>query len=225
MDHLIRDSVAPTHALIRLSDPATLSSDTPVPPWVVATLKQVPWVVVRRGFVRNGMMPVGVRGSVRSQRFAAVVPVTEIAERLSPEDLANAARVEMSDMKSVLALVALERVRPILVASGHCWGPGGSVAFELATGVATATANSDLDLIVRLNRRITRDKACDLLATLADVASPARVDVLLETPRGGVSLADLATTAAQVLVRTPFGPRLSVDPWTLGTKTFLEMAS
>jgi phosphoribosyl-dephospho-CoA transferase len=171
------------------------------------------------------MMPIGVLGSVRSQRFAAFVPVTEIAERLSPEDIANAARAERSGTKSVLALDALERVRPLLVASGHCWGPGGSVAFELATGVATATSSSDLDLILRLNRRITRDEACDLLATLANVASPARVDVLLETPSCGVSLADFAATPVQVLVRTAFGPQLSVDPWMLDLKTLMEMAS
>jgi hypothetical protein len=36
---------------------------------------------------------------------------------------------------------------------------------------------------------------------------------MLETPRGGVSLADLAAMPAQVLVRTPDGARLAADPW------------
>ena len=78
---------APTHDLIRLREPIALTTDAPVPSWVETALRRTPWVVVRRGYIRDGMMPVGVRGVTRSQRFAAVVAVTEIAERLSPEDL------------------------------------------------------------------------------------------------------------------------------------------
>jgi phosphoribosyl-dephospho-CoA transferase len=154
MDRLIPDSVAPTHDLIRLSDPTALTWDTPAPPWVVTTMRRIPWIVVRRGFIRNGLIPVGVRGPVRSQRFAAFVPVTEIADRLSPEDLTDAhCMIEPKRTHVVRALGAIERVKPILTAHGYCWGPGGSVGFELATSEAAATASSDLDLIVRLNRR------------------------------------------------------------------------
>ena len=111
------------------------------------------------------------------------------------------------------ALSALARVAPILARRGYRWGPGGSVGFELATGVPTATLSSDLDVILRQDRRLEPDAAADLRAALAEAADPARIDVLLETPRGGVSLADLAARPAQVLVRTPDGPRLAVDPW------------
>jgi phosphoribosyl-dephospho-CoA transferase len=225
MDRLIPDSVAPTHDLIRLSDPTALTWDTPAPPWVVTTMRRIPWIVVRRGFIRNGLIPVGVRGPVRSQRFAAFVPVTEIADRLSPEDLTDAhCMIEPKRTHVVRALGAIERVKPILTAHGYCWGPGGSVGFELATSEAAATASSDLDLIVRLNRRLETSEASDLLATLTNAASPARVDVLLETRSGGVSLADLATTSAPVLVRTPIGPRLSVNPWMMDVKIPLEAA-
>jgi hypothetical protein len=53
----------------------------------------------------------------------------------------------------------------------------------------------------------------DLRADLAEAAAPARIDVMLETPRGGVSLTDLAAMPAPVLVRTPDGARPSADPW------------
>jgi phosphoribosyl-dephospho-CoA transferase len=216
MECLTAGSAAPTHDLIRLRVPIKLAGDTPVPAWVEPALRQIPWVVVRRGHVRDGMIPVGVRGPTRSQRFAALVALAEIADRCSPEDLTVSGRVIEQKRKDVVpALAALDCIANLLVRRGYRWGPGGSVGFELATGTATATALSDLDLILRQDRRLESDRATDLLAALAKAAEPARIDVMLETPSGGVPLADLASMRAQVLVRTPFGPRLSVDPWTV----------
>ncbi len=143
--------------------------------------------------------------------------VADIAERLSPEDLVvSFSAIEQERRDAVPALAALARVAPVLARRGSRWGPGGSVGFEIATGVPTATSSSDLDLILRQERRIEPGEAGDLLAALAEAAAPARIDVMLETPCGGVSLADLAARPARLLVRTPDGPRLSVDPWMHG---------
>lgn len=205
---------APTHDLIRLRGPIALTVDAPVPAWVGPALSRTPWVVVRRGTVRDGTMPVGVRGLARSQRFAALLALAEMADRLSPEDLTDSRYAIAQERKdAVPALAALARVAPILARRGHRWGPGGSVGFEIATGLPTATASSDLDLILRQERRLEPGEAIELRAALAEAAAPARIDVMLETPRGGVSLADLAAMPGQVLVRTPDGPRLSADPW------------
>ena len=219
-------SPAPTHDLIRLREPIALTVDAPVPSWVEPALRRTPWVVVRRGYVRDGMMPVGVRGLTRQERFAAFLAVAEIADRLSPEDLTVSRYViEQKRRDAVPALAALARVAPILARRGHRWGPGGSVGFEIATGVPTATASSDLDLILRQDRRLEPNEAFDLRAALAEAAAPARIDVMLETPRGGVSLADLAARPAQVLVRTPDGARLAADPWMLDADALLEGVS
>jgi phosphoribosyl-dephospho-CoA transferase len=207
------DMPARTHDLIRLRGPAPLTADGPVPSWVEAALTQCPWVVVRRGVVRAGMIPVGVRGGTRARRFAALLASGEVADLLSPEDLPGRV-IEPGRSGRVPALAALARVAPILERQGRCWGPGGSVGFELATGVATASASSDLDLIVRLDRRLGAGEAIDLRAALAVASAPARVDVMLETPRGGALLADLAAMPGRVLVRTPDGARLLADPWT-----------
>jgi phosphoribosyl-dephospho-CoA transferase len=205
---------ATTHDLIRIREPLALTAETSAPPWVEPALRRTPWVVVRRGHVRDGLIPVGVRGKARQERFAAVLAVAEIADRLSPEELTESRYVIARRRKDEApALAALARVAPILASRGHRWGPGGSVGFEIATGVATATWSSDLDLILRQDHRLGLDEAIDLRAALSEAAAPARVDVLLETPRGGVSLADLAAMPARLLVRTPDGPRLSVDPW------------
>jgi phosphoribosyl-dephospho-CoA transferase len=212
MERLTAGSPAPTHDLIRLREPIKLVGDAPPPDWVDVSLRQIPWVVVRRGHVGDGIVPVGVRGLTRSHRFAAIVAVAEIADRLSPEDLSGRV-IDQKRKNAVPALGALDRVADLLTCHGYRWGPGGSVGFELATGIATATALSDLDLILRQENRLELDRATDLLGALTKAAAPARIDVMLETPIGGVALADFAAMRAQVLVRTPFGPRLLADPW------------
>jgi phosphoribosyl-dephospho-CoA transferase len=225
MERLMSAGPAPTHDLIRLREPIALTADGPVPPWVEAALRRAPWVVVRRGHVRDGMMPVGVRGTARCERFAAFVSVAEIADRLAPEDLTDSRHViERTCREEAPALAALVRVAPILVRRGLRWGPGGSVGFEIATGVTTATASSDLDLILRPDRRLEPNETAELLAALSAAAAPARIDVVLETPSGGVSLADLAAGPARVLVRTPCGPCLSVDPWRVDATALEEVA-
>ena len=217
---------APTHDLIRLRQPMALLVDGSTPAWVEPALRRVPWVVVRRGYVQDGLIPVGVRSLTRPQRFAAWLAVADIAERLSPEGLTGLPGVlKQTRQDAVPALAALARVAPLLARRGYRWGPGGSVAFELATRVATATASSDLDVILRQARRLEPDEARALQAALAEAAAPARIDVLLETPRGGVSLADLAAAPTRVLVRTPGGPYLAADPWAADGDAWTEGVS
>ncbi len=216
---------ASTHDLIRLREPVALTAEGPAPSWVELALRRAPWVVVRRGHVRDGMMPVGVRGLTRSQRFAAFVSVAEMVARLSPEDLTIANHdIEQSRTDAIPALAALDRVAPLLVRWGYHWGPGGSVGFEIATGIATATTSSDLDLILRQDCQVEPNEAAELLAALAEEAAPARIDAMLETPSGGVSLTDLAAGPARVLVRTPYGPLLLVDPWMVDATALEEVA-
>jgi phosphoribosyl-dephospho-CoA transferase len=176
-----------------------------------------------------------VRGLTRSQRFAAWLAATDVAERRSPEELWDsvenrpapglACAPTQTRTEAVPALAALARVAPLLALRGYRWGPGGSVGFELATGTVTATASSDLDVILRQARRLEPDEARALQAALAEAAAPARIDALLETPRGGVSLADLAAAPTCVLVRTPDGPYLAADPWAADAGAWTEGVS
>ena len=217
---------ASTHDLLRVRGPTAVTTDGPVPAWVKSALRQIPWVVVRRGYARNDMIPIGVRGPTRAQRCAAWVTVADIAEWRSPEELwdgvenrpapGSALVTAPTRAEEVPALAALARIAPLLVRRGYRWGPGGSVGFELATGVAAATAASDLDVILRRPHRLEPDEACALCAALVEAAAPARIDALLETPCGGVSLAELAAGPARVLLRAPDGARLVTDPWAEG---------
>lgn len=210
----MRQGVAPTHDLIRLRAPLAVTADEPAPSWIAAALERTPWVVVRRGYIEDGRLPVVVRGVTRGQRFAAWVAVEEVAARLSPEDLTGSAHVPGRERQDAApALAALVRVAPLLECRGRLWGPVGSVGFELATGVETVMASSDLDVIFRRAERMGQEEAVALLAALADAAAPARIDVLLETPHGGVGLAELAAGVRKLMVRTPDGARWMEDPW------------
>ncbi|MET7422649.1 phosphoribosyl-dephospho-CoA transferase MdcG domain-containing protein [Dactylosporangium sp. NPDC005555] len=91
--------------------------------------------------------------------------------------------------------------------AGPGWGPTGSAGFELATGHPTTTDASDLDVIIRRDTIPTAVWAAELRDRL-----PAGVDCLIETPAGGVALAELAAGPATVALRTGDGPRLVRAP-------------
>jgi phosphoribosyl-dephospho-CoA transferase len=180
--------------------------------WVARSLLRAPWVVVRRTQARDSMIPVGVRGESRQQRFAAWVSPAAILECVTPRALA-ALRAWTSSPRcaEVPALAALDSVEKIMRAHDleSLWGPTGSVGFELACGCRTATVGSDLDLAVQLDRSVSAAHARSLHEAL--VALPVRSDVLLEMPQGAVALAEYARLPGSFVLRTPQGPRLSTD--------------
>jgi phosphoribosyl-dephospho-CoA transferase len=191
-------------------DPATVAELVrDLPSWATAALATAPWVVVRRVLPFDGLLPVGIRGSGRSERCAAWLPPAAVVERRTPEDLA-AARAWQGHprLAEIPALAALDAVATLL--DGWNWGPAGSVGFELATGQPTANSDSDLDILLRASSRLGSGEAGRLLTALATL--PVHVDVAVETPLGACSLAEIAAGGA-VVVKTPSGPRMVRDPW------------
>jgi phosphoribosyl-dephospho-CoA transferase len=172
------------------------------------SLARTPVVVVRRAGRRGALVPVGVRGWRRGERFAAWLPEARVLHRLRPEELAVRRGWLGRDAPQLSALVAVEA---ILGAHGLSWGPVGSVGFELATGVACVTPESDVDLVVRAPAALPPDVARRLHAALA--ALPVRIDVQLETSAGGVALSEYAAGGPRVVLRTLDGPRWAATPW------------
>ena len=187
------------HDLLWGMTPAHLPADAPA--WAVGALGAV---VVRRAVVAPGFVAVGVRGQLREQRFAAVMPMTAVQRRVAPEALRD-----IIGSRDLPALQALDQVRPVLAPFN--WGVSGSAGFELATGVEALHAKSDLDLILRTPTPLDRQDARDLLATL-DTAVCA-VDVQLQTPFGAIALREWAGTSRRVLLKTATGAHLVIDPW------------
>jgi phosphoribosyl-dephospho-CoA transferase len=196
-----------THALLRIADPRALAGSLPA--WAEAALARAPWVVVRRAGSREGLIPVGVRGATRAERLAAWLPPRAVLECLTPPQLA--ARAGWRGGACVAALAALEAVGALMRRHLLPWGPCGSVGFELASGIASATVDSDLDLMVETRLPLPPAVASELHAGLGLL--PVRVDALLEGPRGAVALEEYAAARAPYLMRTTEGPRLVDDPW------------
>jgi phosphoribosyl-dephospho-CoA transferase len=152
-----------------------------------------------------------MRGRTRSERFAALLAPEAVAARVTPEDLAAARGWRhMTRALSVPPLRVLDAVDELFSSLSFAWGPTGSAGFELATGVPTAGAASDLDVVVRAPEPWSLDRAREIAGELALL--PVRVDAQLDAPAGAVALAEYAR-GGRVLLRTPDGPRLTRDPW------------
>jgi phosphoribosyl-dephospho-CoA transferase len=187
--------------------------DGPRPEWATAALQLAPWVVVRRIPSRPGIWPVGIRGALRAQRCAAWLPDGAVQCVVPPQMLvATHAWRQRAGADAIPALAVLDQTEAVLHAHGYAgrWGPGGSVGFELASTVPCVSPSSDLDLVLSAADPIAVGDAAALRAALAEL--PVRVDVLLETPGGGVALAEYAG-GSSVMLRAPEGPRLVANPW------------
>jgi phosphoribosyl-dephospho-CoA transferase len=199
------------HDLLRV---ARLAPSSDEPAWLRPALARAPWVVVRRTLAAEGFVAVGVRGDARSHRYGTWLYTQDIESSCSPEDLIENEPPEARRARAAfVALAALrENASPL---HDYVWGPTGSAGFELATGVATITASSDLDILIRTPQRIERAVIDALAQTLAQAASRAgtRIDAQIETPSGGVALAELAANKPRVLARASSGAQLLADPW------------
>lgn len=189
------------HDLLRLHPAIGGLLPLDAPAWVRDVLQTTPWVVVRREEALERLIPVGIRGTNRSQRYPWWVTPERVRQTVTPEALRS---VEPLARRHLPAMRTLAAVRAALRDMAVDWGPTGSVGFELATGVPTATPESDLDLVVRA----PTDPA--LLAAVHHRLRgwDVRVDCQVETRSGAIALAELVFGCDEILVRTMTGPRL-----------------
>lgn len=185
------------------------------PAWVRDAFERAPYAVVRRALAAEGFVAIGLRGMERAQRYGTWVHVDDIETATPPDALAR--RNPLAERNVLPAFVGLAELQRDTsgALSGFVWGPTGSAGFELATQVPTVTAASDLDLLIRTPQKLSRDTALQLLNPLQALAQRVgiRVDAQLETPAGGVALAEWAAGKARVMARHARGPQLIADPW------------
>jgi phosphoribosyl-dephospho-CoA transferase len=196
------------HDLLEIDAERVLQAHSSVPAWVAESLRQTPFVVVRRGPVSDQEIPIGVRGAHRSERWAGGCHPSLVKEVLTPQGLlGRAARADSIPALQTVSLLA-RRWKDL----DSVWGPGGSVGFELATGRHVVTPQSDLDVVVYTHKRMTVNEARLLRDSTQGL--PAPVDIRVETPICGFSLVEYASRApAPILLRTASGTLLSADPW------------
>ena len=200
------------HDLLHLAPGTPDFPDAPA--WVAASLKRAPFVVVRRAVPVNGLIAVGIRGAMRSERFGSWLDSRYVERVLEPEALL--ANLKPSVTRAQLpAFALLQAVAPLCDATGYVWGPTGSSGFELASGCPTVTQTSDLDLLMRAPDPLGRTSAKTLFDAISQAAlhHGTHIDVQIQTPDGAFSLAEYAHPGARVMLRCADGPKLVADPW------------
>lgn len=184
-----------------------------VPDWVDRN-----WpVVVRRARRANsaGLVPVGLRGPLRSQRCAALVWPDAIQKSVTPEVLQQNQRwllwPALAGHRPVTMLVRLSEMLEHL---GLTWGPTGSVGFALATGHAVLRPESDLDLLVRAPQALSRQQTALLQKVQqSQLHGPCRIDIQIDTGKGGFAFTEWARGSSKILLKTNAGPLLTDNPW------------
>ena len=192
------------HDLLWGMTPEQLPADAPA--WVVESIRAGQPVVVRRALSAPDLIAVGVRGRLREQRFATLMPVDVVKRRVSPEALCH-----VSIDRDLPAVQALNQLRPLLNDCGWAWGVSGSAGFELASGFQALHERSDLDLILRTPQPLDRLKAQALVKILD--AAVCQVDMQLQMPFGAVALREWAGPARRVLLKNAREACLVIDPW------------
>jgi phosphoribosyl-dephospho-CoA transferase len=200
------------HDLILLRAESAVISTPGEPACPYLNLDQRPWVVVRRGRISDGLIPVGVRGSRRHERFAGFTGLNEVVETRRPDQL----RMILAEdsRRSLQAFRTLSYLDSHLAGLDMNWGPGGSVGYELASGIPAVRADSDLDFVLFAPRKFDITKAQDLWRMIS--GAPGKVDALVETPCCAFSLEEFATNShRKILLRTSEGRVLGSNPWSL----------
>jgi phosphoribosyl-dephospho-CoA transferase len=199
------------HDLILLGKSAVISNEGgPACPYL--NPNQRPWVVVRRGRISDGLIPVGVRGSQRHERCAGFARLSEVLETRRPDQL----RLMLAEgsRRALQAFRTLSYLESHLVGLDMTWGPGGSVGYELASGIPVVRDGSDLDFILFAPKKLDTTEAQDLWRMIS--SAPGKVDALVETPFCGFSLKEFVTASPRkILLRTSDGRILGSNPWNL----------
>ena len=195
--------------LLRGESAVTSTAGAPCP---YLNLNQRPWVVVRRGRIADGSIPVGVRGTQRHERCAGFTGLSEVLETRRPDQL----RLILAEdsRRPLQAFRSLSYLESHLAGLDLTWGPGGSVGYELASAMPAVHADSDLDFILSAPQQLDLTEAQDLWRMIS--SAPGKVDALVETPFCGFSLEEFVTTPSRkILLRTSDGRILGSNPWNL----------
>jgi phosphoribosyl-dephospho-CoA transferase len=200
-----------THDLLEIDANQLIAAQASAPQWVEESLRKSPFVVVRRDRATGEQIPVGVRGAERNQRWATFCHPKFVKSIVTPPQLLRrTVAISRSDLMPAFRAVTILKAR--WMDFNRPWGPGGSVGFELATGRHVVTPESDLDIVLYAERRITAEEAKSLCDRAMDLIAVA--DIRVETPACGFSLIEYAQTeSSSILLRTPSGHLLGDDPW------------
>lgn len=198
------------HDLIKIKNYKNLNIDFSNYSWALEALKNSPFVVVRRAPISDKLIPIGIRGSLRSQRLAAFLPFSDIDNIFAPTYIVEKKLwLENSHIKNTNIYSPIEVISKIFDEHNLKWGICGSAGFELITKIPTVTENSDLDIMIKIDTAddlFSAASAKELCQKLFNIK--VKTDIQIETPKGAIALAEYASKNNPILIRTINGPRL-----------------
>lgn len=184
----------------------------PLPEWAKDSLSKAKIVVVRRGIIKDGLIPVGIRGKQKNQRLGCFLPKDKILKQYHPDYfIRHQSWTNLSvDRQKMPAFQALNEMVPVL--KDFHWGVSGSLAYEMATGVKMVHQTSDIDVIAWQVKPMSVPQAQALLRRLNQFNVHADMQVVNQDR--GFALEEYAMNRdAEILIKTDEGPCLSDDPW------------
>ncbi|WP_406788684.1 malonate decarboxylase holo-ACP synthase [Clostridium neuense] len=198
------------HDLIKIKNYENLNIHFSNYSWALEALKNSPFVVVRRAPILDKLIPIGIRGNLRSQRLAAFLPFSDIDCIFSPTYIVEKKLwLQNFHIKNTNIYSAIEALYKIFEEYNLKWGICGSAGFELITKIPTVTENSDLDIMIKIetaDKLFSAASAKELCKKLFDIK--VKIDIQIETPKGAVALTEYASETNPILIRTINGPKL-----------------
>lgn len=198
------------HDIVKVKEGVSLDTLF-LPQWALERWQQSPYHVIRRAIVRNNEIPIGIRGTSRGERFGCYIPIDWIEEIIRPQDLiVNQAWHHWARADQFPEMfTTIETMADIL--TDIEWGIGGSLGYELTTGQATITDNSDLDIILYPSQKFSREWANQWLSLSNHCAK--KVDFQVETAKGAFHLVEYARGNKEILLKKIDGYSLAEDVW------------
>lgn len=191
------------HDIIKFTNIDKLKRYSSIPEWVYTTPSAFNFGVVRRMPISNKLIPIGLRGEGRAQRFGTYIHEDHIIEVIKPNSLVN----RIDEFNDRFYYPTLKSIRDEFKKLNLTWGPTGSIGFEIATNINVTSLKSDIDLSIYMEA-IDDElfmKVGEFLKSL-----DRKIDVQVEVPILGAFLLNdyLKNQETGFIVRTPFGPQL-----------------
>ncbi|MDU0990319.1 MAG: malonate decarboxylase holo-ACP synthase, partial [Enterococcus faecium] len=168
----------------------------PLPEWVVLTEKM--FGTVRRALTDHAeILPIGLRGPARNQRWATEISKHAVKQVIHPWDIIEQESYRQEKIMDYPVYQQFHAARNIL--SGCKWGIGGSLGFELSTGIPAVKETSDFDLLLYADSPIE----LPIQAIRSHPAFFEQFDTQVVTRQGGFSLKEyLREPEKKILLKT-----------------------
>lgn len=191
------------HDIVKFNNLDQLETISTIPDWVYDAQSAANYGVVRRMPISNQIIPIGLRGNSREQRFGTFIHENHIVEIITPNALVE--RIDKFDNKFYYPI--LKRIRDQFQQFNFIWGPTGSIGFELATSINVTSINSDIDLLIYIES-LEEPLLEEVGECLSGFSRP--IDIQVEVPNVGAFLLKdyLNHKDHGFIVRTAFGPQL-----------------